>query len=147
MVVAKWRAGFDSIFKGADAQKVAEEISAIGESPTAKDIVNAGRDPNSELHKCFEWDDNIAAEKYRIEQARDIVHHLVIEEKDVPQDRPEIRMFYKPRGSMGYRETKKIVRNEDEYARLLAQAYAELRVFKAKYSMLTELSEILDLIQ
>lgn len=147
MVVAKWRAGFDSIFHGADAQKVAEEISAIGESPTAKDIVNAGRDPNSELHKCFEWDDSVAAEKYRIEQARDIVHHLVIEEKDLPKDRPEIRVFYKPKDSVGYRETKKIVRNEDEYARLLAQAYAELRVFKAKYSMLTELSEILDLIQ
>ena len=146
MVVAKWRAGFSGLFHGADAQKVAEEITSIGESPTPQDIVNAARNPDTELHKCFEWDDAIAAERYRIVQARYVVHHLVIEEKEAPTDRPEIRMFYKPTIGEGYRETKKIVRNEDAYRDLLAQAYAELRAFKAKYSMLSELQEIFDLI-
>lgn len=146
MIVAKWKQGFDFMFNGADAQKVAEEISAIGEAPTTQQIVDAGRNPDSELHKCFEWDNDVAAEKYRLTQARYIVRNLVIEESEIPTERPEIRFFYKPKGATGYRETRKIVRDEDEYRNLLERAYSELRAFKAKYSMLTELNEIFELI-
>jgi hypothetical protein len=39
-----------------------------------------------------------------------------------------------------------IVRQEDEYKKLLERAWAELRAFKAKYAMLTELEEIFSLI-
>lgn len=147
MIVAKWREGFAGLFHGADAQLVADEISAIGEAPTAADIVDAARDEGSELHKCFEWDDSVAAENWRKKQARDIVHHLVFVEEQIPADRPEIRIRYTENVGGGYKETIKIVRNEDQYKNLLAQAYAELRAFKAKYSMLSELQEILDLIQ
>lgn len=148
MIVAKWRAGVgESLFKGVDAQIVAEEIASIGESPTAHDIVDAARNEASELHKCFEWDDSIAAERYREKQARDVVHHLVIQEEHVPEDRPEVRIFHKVTESPGYQDVRKIVRNEDLYQKLLAQAWAELRAFKARYSMLSELAEILDLIQ
>ena len=146
MIIAKWRDGWDSLFHGADAQKVAEEIAGIGEAPTTKQIVDAGRNPDSELHKCFEWRDDIAAEKYRMVQARDIVRHLVIKEESIPDDRPEIRVFYKTKESGGFRETRKIVKNEDAYADLLKRAYAELRAFKAKYSMLEELREIFEMI-
>jgi len=147
MTIAKWRNGFESLFHGADAQLVADEISAIGEAPTAADIVDAARDKNSELHKCFEWDDSVAAENWRRKQARDIVHHLVFVEEQIPVNRPEIRIRYTEAVGSGYKETKKIVRDEDQYKTLLAQAYAELRAFKAKYAMLSELQEILDLIQ
>ena len=40
----------------------------------------------------------------------------------------------------------RIIKKEDEYQALLARAMMELRAFKAKYSMLEELREILDLI-
>lgn len=146
MIVAKWKQGFDFMFNGADAQRVAEEISAIGESPTTKQIVDAGRNPDSELHKCFEWDNDVAAEKYRLTQAGYIVRNLVIEENTIPTERPEIRFFYKPKGSTGYCETRKIVRDEDAYRNLLERAYSELRAFKMKYSMLSELNEIFELI-
>ena len=147
MIVEKWREGFAGLFHGADAQLVADEISAIGDAPTAADIVDAARDEKSELHKCFEWDDSVAAENWRKKQARDIVHHLVFVEEQIPKDRPEIRIRYTETANSGYKETIKMVRNEDQYKTLLAQAYAELRAFKAKYSMLSELQEILDLIQ
>lgn len=147
MIVAKWREGFSGLFRGADAQKVADEISAIGEAPTAADIVDAARNEDSELHKCFEWDDSRAAELWRLKQARDVVHHLVYVEEKIPVDRPEIRIRYMDNTERGYKEAKKIVRNEDSYKALLAQAYSELRAFKVKYSMLSELKEILDLIQ
>lgn len=147
MIVAKWREGFGGLFHGADAQKVADEISAIGgENIQASEIVDAARNEASELHKCFEWDDSIAAEKYREKQARDILHHLVYVEKEIPQDRPEIRVHFCEKRNEGYKEAKKIIVHEDSYKNLLAQAWAELRSFKKKYSMLSELQEILAMI-
>lgn len=144
MITAKWREGF-GLFK-ADPQKVAEEIRAIGDAPTTQQIVDAARDEGSELHKCFEWDDSIAAERWRLKQARDVVHHLVIREETVPEDRPEIRFFVKPKTDEGYKPTKFVVQHEDEYKALLAKAWAELHAFKVRYAMLEELREILDLI-
>ena len=144
---AKWREGYGGLFKGADAQKVADEIAAIGESPTAKEIVDAARDENSELHKCFEWDDEKAAELYRRKQAGYIIHHLVFIEKEIPTDRPEIQIRHMEKQGEGYKETRRIVMDEgDSYKNLLSRAYAELRAFKVKYAMLQELKEIMDLI-
>lgn len=146
MITAKWKQGY-GFFAKADAQTVAEEILSIGENATPRQIVEKARDASTELHKCFEWDDGIAAEKYRERQASEVVRLLVIKEEAIPEDRPEVRYFFKPKKEEGYKPTHVIVRKEDEYQRLLAQAWAELQAFKRKYSMLTELQEIFDLIQ
>lgn len=147
MIVAKWREGFDGLYKGIDANIVANEILSIGSSPTAKEIVDFARSSNTELHKCFEWDDSLAAEKYREKQARDVVHFLVIKEKQVPVDRPEVRFFVSTEKGKGYKQTKFVVQKQDEYQELLAQAWAELKAFKEKYKMITELQEIFKLIK
>ena len=131
----------------ADAQKCAEEIRSLGDDIRAEQVLEKARDENTELHKCFEWDDSIAAEKYRYVQAQRVIKMLVIkEETEEKTERPPIRVFYKTVSNEGYKPTELIVRKEDEYKALLERAYAELRVFKAKYSMLTELQEIFELI-
>lgn len=144
MVVATWRPGLD-LYK-ADAQKVADEISAIGEDVTPRQIVDRARDSETELHKCFEWDDSKAADKYRLQQARSIVCNLVIKESvDKPETIP-VRVFHKTEGTSGYKPLALVVKDPDEYSKLLAQALSELRAFKLKYHSLSELSEILALI-
>lgn len=145
MIKAKWKAGFECLFK-ADAQLVADEISSIVGDPTPDDVLNLARNENTELHKCFTWDDTIAAEKYRKYEARQILCKLVIVEENKPEDRPEIRVFYKVENTEGYRPTEFVVKQDDEYMKLLERAYSELRAFKVKYSCLKELKEIFDLI-
>lgn len=145
MIKAKWKAGFERLFK-ADAQLVADEISSIEGDPTPDDVLNLARNENTELHKCFTWDDTVAAEKYRKYEARQILCKLVIVEENKPEDRPEIRVFYKVEDTEGYKPTEFVVKQDDEYAKLLERAYAELRAFKIKYSCLKELREIFDLI-
>lgn len=61
MITAIWRPDMAGLFKGVDPMKVANEIMEIGESVTPRQIVDRARDENSELHKCFEWDDAKAA--------------------------------------------------------------------------------------
>lgn len=130
----------------ADAQKCAEEIRAIGDEVRAEQVLDLARDESKELHKCFEWDDTIAAEKYRMVQARRVISMLVIKQDELPTETAPIRMFYKTTPNEGYKPTEIILTKKDEYKALLERAYSELRSFKAKYSMLKELKEIFDLI-
>lgn len=145
MITAKWREGF-GIYKDVDAQIVAEEIMSIGDSATPQQIVDMARDENTELHKCFEWDDTIAAERWRLQQARQVTYHLVIKEEVIPKDRPEMRVFVMPKTQEGYKRTEIVVKIDSEYEALLKRAWVELQIFKRKYSCLTELKEIFDLI-
>ena len=144
MITATWKRGFER-FHQADAQKVAEEIMAIGEAATPLQIVEKAKDVNSELHRCFTWDNDIAAAKWRLHEARTLVCHLVIQTGNDDEDAPEIRFFHRI-DSGGYKQAELIFRREDEYQALLKQALADLQAFKRKYKNLQELDYILDLI-
>lgn len=147
MIIAKW-SSVGTRF-GADPQKCYEEIMEICdsfESASPQAILEKARNNDSELHKCFTWDDSIAAERWRLNEARVIVRQLVITEQEVPKDRPEIRLFHKTDNESGYKPTELIIQKEDEYTALLKRAWAELQAFKVKYSVLKELQEIFDLI-
>ena len=146
-----FRKGTESLYPGVSAQKVADEISDIGESATPKQIVDKARNSETELHKCFEWNDEAAAEKYRIHQARTLVGNLVTvryfpEQKD--KETRQVRVFFKADGgySGGYQQTEVIIKDDDKYHNLLEQAKEELRRFKEKYYILKELKPIFDLI-
>ena len=144
-ITAKWKDG-TGFFK-ADANKVAREIAAIGDNVTPEQIVEKAKRKNTELHKCFEWDDKIAAEKWRIQTARLIVCQLVVKDENRDPSKPEVRIFVNNDKKEGYKKLEIVLKNPDEYQKLLETAYEELRRFKAKYSMLTELRDIFDLIK
>lgn len=142
-IEATWKQGYASLHGNADAQKVADEIISIGESATPEQILEKARDENTELHRCFEWRDDVAAEKYRIQQARQIVCHLVIK-RTVKENKPPIRFFAKPSKTSGYEPVKVIVRNEEKYHGLLLEAYKELKAFRNKYRNLKELEQVFE---
>lgn len=146
--VIKW--SVNGIFK-ADANKCYEEIQQIGDEVKPEQVLEKAKDQSSELHKCFDWDDSSAAEKYRLTQARDVIRHLIVIQRDTEEINKEpiqFRVMLKNDSSFssGYKQTVVMVRDEDEYQKLLANAYKELHAFKQKYSCLSELAEILALI-
>lgn len=146
-IVAKWSATGTRF--GADAQKCYEEIMSICDdfdSASPRAILDKARDETTELHKCFTWDDSIAAERWRVNEARLVTRQLVIKEVEVPKDRPEVRLFYKTDNESGYKPTHIVVRKEDEYKQLLQRAWSELEAFRRKYAMLNELQEIFEVI-
>ena len=95
MTVSTWTPFGSSLYKGVDPQKVADEILGIGDEATPQQIVDAARDEGTELHRCFEWNDSVAAEKYRLTQARTIVCNLVIKRPESEEEQPKVRYFYK----------------------------------------------------
>lgn len=146
--IIKW--SLKDLYK-ADAGKCYEEIQQIGEEVRPEQVLDKARDSKTELHKCFDWDDSSAAEKYRLQQARQVINHLIVIKRDEEDDGKEpvqFRVMLKNGRKLdsGYKQTIVMVKDEDEYQKLLAQAYSELHSFKQKYSCLSELAEILALI-
>lgn len=133
----KWKV--DGIFK-ADANECYIEISSL-EQITPKAILDFARDENSELHKCFEWDNDLAAEKYRIIQAGNVIRMLYIVQKD--EDTPPVRVLSKTSNTV-YQPTRTFLKNQNEYEDLLKRALSELESFRLKYKTLSELEQVFE---
>lgn len=146
--VAFWKPEVITVYGKADPQKVAEEILSVGDQPTKEQIVEMARNKNTESHKLFDWDDKSAAEKYRLSQAGKIMTALCIEYKGLnevhePDKKPmPVRLLYNIDNGPGFTPIIDIVKNEDNYQKLLGRAKDELKSFKMKYSMLKELSAV-----
>ena len=131
----------------ADAQKICDELREIGDEFTPQDIVDAAVDENTELHKCFEWDDTKAASNYRLYQARVLTSQLIFKREVVDDKTPApVRVFNKTDGGGGYKIPERTFKVQEEYEALLQRALAELHAFKVKYAALKELDYILELI-
>ena len=142
---ATWR--LKGLYK-ADANKVCQELQELGEQYTLSQVVEKAKNEQSEMHNLFEWDDTIAGQKYREAQAGTMIRCLVIAKKEDQEEKPtNIRIFHNTgKRDNAYTPITRFIRNQDEYAELLERAYEELRAFKKKYSSLSELDEILSLI-
>lgn len=135
--LVKWRV--DNLFK-ADANKCYAEILEL-ERITPEKVLERAKDENSELHKCFEWNNDVAAEKYRIIQAGNVVRMLYIEPKG--EDTPPVRVLSRTSDTV-YQPTRTFLTNTTEYEALLKRALSELESFRNKYKTLSELEQVFE---
>lgn len=81
MKKTKYEARVGSPFKGEMAQTYGERleyIASINEGKiTPELVIKDAINKNSTFHDYFEWDTTIAANQYRLQQARDLVNHIV----------------------------------------------------------------------
>ena len=125
-----------------DAQVAGEELERLYQQNgklAPKDIVDANREENAPLHKCFEWNDSIAAEKYRECQAGDIIRCLVTvvenEKSEPTRAFVHVQQNYHPIGV--------VVKCVDMYAELIESAEREMNAFVQKYNSLTQLNSVI----
>lgn len=141
-IKAEWRV---ELYK-ADADKCANEIMSLGEDVSPAQIVEYAKNPDTELNKCFTWNDAEAANKCRIYEARQVVCNLIVHKENGDKQEPTpIRLFHKIENGH-YKPLTLIVQNEDEYESLLRQCKEALQSLKRKYSSLSEYQKIWDLI-
>ena len=110
---------------------------------TAKDLLDDSRPTDAPLHSAFEWNDGVAAEKYRENQARHLISCLVVKpETDVESPAP-VRAFFNIRSTGSQYETlNTIMKSPDKHQELLRQAFNDFHTFQQKYSTLCELNEV-----
>ena len=110
---------------------------------TAKALVDESRPEDAPLHNEFEWNDSAAAEKYREQQARHIIHSIEI----VREESEPVRAFFNiERKDPQYRHIEAIMRKADDRQALIRNALNEFMAVKRKYEQLSELAAIFDAI-
>ena len=127
----------------ANAQKAGELCEQLENTVglTAKNLLNASRNPDDVLYNEFEWDDEIAAENYRESQARHIINSLiVVPAEKVENDTTATRAFYclKEDCMKSYKSIQSIIQRPDLTEQLLSQAEKELEAFENKYKSLQD---------
>lgn len=133
----------------ANANKVGQELEII-EATTELTNFNilqyAKTHKSSELNKCFEWDDTIAGEKWRMQQANNILASIsiVVTEKEEP-----VKAFVNIKTHEEKRVFKSIVKvleNDEEYQQLLKKAERDFISYKDKYNKLVEIKDLKNII-
>jgi len=141
-MVYRYKTGY---FNKVPAQVAGEEIHRLYEEGKSKpkDIVDASRPEDAPLHPAFEWNDSVAAELFRQEQARNLVRQIVTLEQTESEEPVYVRAFFKiDTEESTYEPTIVIMNDAEKRKQLLAIAKKELKQFKAKYSTLVELASV-----
>lgn len=139
-----WKTGF---FGQADANIVAKEINEL-EEITAQNIVDKARNEDTELHKCFDWDDSIASEKWRKQQAGMILNNLkVVVAKNVEtNEEKSVKAFVTLKRETEYEPIQTVVKDPEKYDILKERAIRQLKSIRTTYEEIVELQDIFNLI-
>lgn len=132
----------------ANAQKVGEELETISDITNKNVLEYARKNKKSELHKCFEWDDKIASEKYRLNQANYIITSIsfVIQEEPLKKQKIYYSIKTEDENVSKFKNIKNILENDDEYYALCNKAKKELENCKNKYNDLIQKKDLKEII-
>ena len=130
--------------------ELCEKIEERDGEVTRKGLLDASRDEASPTHKLFEWDDDVAAEKWRMYQAGKVLQALKITIITPDREKQTQRAYVNviPKDVEGsYRSFNIAMTQVDLREGVLQRALRELTTFQEKYSNLTELSKVFDAIK
>ena len=144
-----WRPSVDANTVGG----VMEEIEMRNGTVTSELFLEASRAEDSPTHAVFEWDDGIAAERYRLNQAQNTIRAVRVVIRDeqngvvssVPQ-RAFVNVMPDDRKRGEYMNVCDAMANEDTRHIILLRAYRELKAFQEKYADLTERADVFNAI-
>lgn len=139
----KWKI---SVFK-TDAEVAAKELERISEAHGGvlkpEYVVDESRHPEAPLHNEFEWNDEVAAEKYRVTQAQHIIRSIVIvDDTDQKPFRMFVNVLPKDSPETAYMRINDVLADSYLREQMLENARRELDAFKIKYSRVLELAEL-----
>ena len=143
-------AAYEYVFKGmykVPAQTVGEVLEGLERNGglTPKTLLDSQRDENAPLHNEFEWDDTIAAEKWRLDQAQRMIQSIRIVQTDDTEERKAYRersFVSTPGGRNVYVSMDTAMHKEEYRNHLLEQAKRDSEVYLAKYRRMEELAAV-----
>ena len=106
-------------------------------------VVDEARNEASPLHNSFEWNDSIAGEQWRIEQARRLIQVsvIVLDGHNEPV-RAFVSLTTDRKDGGGYLLVQNVLSNKKRREQMLRDAAAELEFFTAKFNTIQELAEV-----
>lgn len=138
-----WRHG-----KSVPAQVAGEVMEMIEKRDgvlTKESFLNESRPEESPTHRLFEWDDTVAAEKFRLEQSRYCIQDIVV--TVVKNNEPKkvhafVNVTQGKEKSAIYSNIEIAMSDDVKRHAVLQNALSELRTFEEKYSAYVELADV-----
>jgi hypothetical protein len=133
---------------GVPAQKVGEALEQIRRNHngrlTSKDVLDEARKSSHPLHKAFEWDDGKAAERWRLEQAGQIIRSIEIVVEIRKGDPRPLRAFVSVTrdNDRSYTSLAHAMSDEQLRAQVISSALTELQSWRERYSNLSEFAKV-----
>ena len=126
---------------------IARDFGAL----TPENVVAAARPTTSPLHERFEWDDTVAAEKYRVSQAAKLIRSVRLTyDTDGKGQEQTVRAFLAVPGThpdsahrAAYQPSDKVLADPLTTALLLRELERELTALRTKYGHLEGFAAIL----
>lgn len=142
----KWSTNLYSKVKAEDAGREFEQIEKENGYITPEAVVDRARPEDSVMHKLFEWNDSIAAEKYRTQQAGCIIGALIVTKSETNYTKRAfvniVASPHNPQNKPQYIRIDRAFSDPVTKDILLKNAIAELKRFKEKHAALKELSKV-----
>lgn len=143
----RWKTRY---FEDIDPQKAGDRLERLRKRAngpvSASMVVIDARAKSSPLHRAFEWDDTVAGERYREQQARTLIANLVVvvdQEQGLSEPRETRAFVHLDRSERsGYESTARALSDAESRELILAQAFRELEGWKRKYRELEELADL-----
>ena len=156
-----WKSGYSYKTSADVVGKVLTEIEERDGEVTSRTFLEYSRPEDSETHDMFEWDDSIAAEKYRLVQSGKIISQLQVElvrvgdsaprqlnievERQEPVQRVNAFVNVAPRGTRmtaSFNNFVNAMSDEEKSRQVLENALADLKALEEKYRMYEELAGV-----
>lgn len=145
-----WRHSHGGVSAQAAGEMI-EKIEARDGVVTKEAFLEESRPEDSPTHGCFEWDDGIAAEKYRLWQSgsviRDVCITVVSDDDKAPIKTPVfVNTVKNCTAPAKFMSVEVALADETHRNTILENAFSELQEFRKKYGRLKELAEVFKVI-
>lgn len=141
-----WGDGFKPKMDANIVGGVVERIEAENGNVTKEAFLDFSRPIESPTHELFEWDDNKAAEKYRLEQSRDTIGNLrVVYVSPTSEDIP-VKAFVNISATgekPSYESIEVALQDDNKRENILKRIQGELDSFVARNRHIEELADML----
>lgn len=146
MMEYRWKSGAPT--RKLDPQIVGEFLDGLREDGgglTAASVVSASKAKKSPLHSYFEWDDSVAASRYRDSQARDVINHICVTVEKSSGVQVVTRAFLHIQSNEGprYEALHTVMSDDEKRGQVLANALREIKIWRNRYDELNELAGII----
>ena len=140
----RWKSGARAPVPAQLVGEVCEKLESKGQL-TPQKLVDVSRPVDAPLHDAFEWNDTVAAEKYREHQGRYMIRSVEVVRENAEPTRAFVSLSRTSKEHQ-YHSIDAVLQSADDTEQLLQQAKRELAAFKRKYAQLTQLASVFDAI-
>ena len=153
----KYKAAKGAMFDDEQAQVIGDRIEELAEENnghvTTEIVVIDAKYKKSPLHDYFEWDDGLAAGKYRIRQARHLLGRIEVIIKTNGDEEP-IKAFHnlvivnekEKTSERVYSPLINVMSDKELHRQIIDKAFMELDGWRKRYKQYQELDQIFKVI-